>query len=548
MRVPTQGTSKKEDFQVALRAWAEAHLEEDDEEEEPENGPSEDFSLSVDGVTTAILPPSRPGSSVSVQSLTAEERREEREFQLQMAKLKIEAQQEERRAEREAKQAEAERAAKQIQDEAERAAKQVEAERALAENKLLLAHEMSLKELEIKARQSESSNNGGSIQTGPAGEKKVRIPKNVVPSFVVGDDIDKWLAAYEVALRAHEVPEGQWGVAMWGYVPPLGRDTLLTLDQPDQNTYPLQKATLLAKFGLTPEGYRQRFRDSTKQTTQTWVDFFDFSSKALNGWVRGNKVDNYKGLYDLILREHILNVTFTELRQHLVDSKLTDPRKLAEEADIWVSTRVSKKVPGGDSHKGGQGSQQKKEGGDKLIDKELSKGPQKNSQGVGGNHSFSRFGKKPGTYDRSGKSNPKCMECYQYGHYKGDPQCSKRAQSTTGQTPGLTSVALGGEMDPDSFGEQVDISLVSLGEREMVPKAHMPQNTSKYRQWITINGQKVEALRDTGASMTTIQSQLVSTEQIVPNTFHQVIVADNRESHLPVALVPFEWGGGSLVL
>ncbi|KAJ1171357.1 hypothetical protein NDU88_003220 [Pleurodeles waltl] len=182
LRVPTQGASRKEDFQVALRAWAEAHLE-DDEEEEPGNGTSEEFSLSVDGVTTAIVPPSRPGSSVSMQSLTAEERREEREFQLQMAKLKIEAQQEERRAEREAKQAEAERAAKQIeaertakqiqaeaeraakQAEAERAAKQVEAERALAEKKLLLAHELSLKELEIKARQSESSNNGGSIQT-----------------------------------------------------------------------------------------------------------------------------------------------------------------------------------------------------------------------------------------------------------------------------------------------------------------------------------------------------------------------------------------------
>ncbi|KAJ1114638.1 hypothetical protein NDU88_002873 [Pleurodeles waltl] len=465
MRVPTQGASKKEDFQVALRAWAEAHLEEDDEEEEPENGPSEDLLLSVDGVTTAIVPPSRPGSSVSVQSLTAEERREEREFQLQMAKLKIEAQQEERRAEREAKQTEAERAAKQI--EAERA--EPEAERALAE-KLLLAHELSLKELDLKGKQSESSNNGGSILTGPAGDKKVRIPKNVVPSFVVGDDIDKWLAAYEVALRAHEVPEGQWGVAMWGYVPPLGRDTLLTLDQPDQNTYPFQKATLLAKFGLTPEGYRQRFRDSTKQTTQTWVDFFDFSSKELNGWVRGNKVDDYKGLYDLILREHMLNTTFTELRQHLVDSKLTDPRKLAEEADLWVSTRVSKKVPGGDTHKGGQGSQQKKEGGDKLTDKELSKGPQKNSQGGGGNHSFSRFGKKPGTYDRSGKSNPKCMECYQYGHYKGDPQCSKRAPSTTGQTPGLTSVALGGNDLEHTAWKEVELRshLEMLGLPEWV--------------------------------------------------------------------------------
>ncbi|KAJ1088424.1 hypothetical protein NDU88_001581 [Pleurodeles waltl] len=119
-----------------------------------------------------------------------------------MAKLKIDAQHEERRAEREVKQAEAETAANQI--EAERA--EAAAERALTEKKLLLAHELSLKELEIKARQSESSSDGVTIRAGPVGDKQVHIPKNVMPSFVVGDDIDKWLAAYEVALMAHGTP------------------------------------------------------------------------------------------------------------------------------------------------------------------------------------------------------------------------------------------------------------------------------------------------------------------------------------------------------
>ena len=65
-----------------------------------------------------------------------------------------------------------------------------------------------------------------------------------------------------------------------------------------------------------------------------------------------------------------------------------------------------------------------------------------------------------------------------------------------------------------------------LGDREMVPKAHMPSNTSKHRQWVVINGQKVEALRYTGASMNTVRCHL----------------ADNHESPYSVALVPFEWG------
>ncbi|KAJ1210122.1 hypothetical protein NDU88_005490 [Pleurodeles waltl] len=93
-----------------------------------ENPATHRGDLTVCRKLTQVFP--APGSSVSDQGLTTEER----EFQLQMARLKIEAQQEEKRAEREAKQAEA------------------AAERALAEKKLLLAHELRLKELDLKGR------------------------------------------------------------------------------------------------------------------------------------------------------------------------------------------------------------------------------------------------------------------------------------------------------------------------------------------------------------------------------------------------------------
>ena len=49
----------------------------------------------------------------------------------------------------------------------------------------------------------------------------------------------------------------------------------------------------------------------------------------------------------------------------------------------------------------------------------------------------------------------------------------------------------------------------------------------------------MEALRDTGTIMTMVSRQLVHAEQMVMNTFHQVIVADNQDSYFPVALVPF---------
>ena len=84
-------------------------------------------------------------------------------------------------------------------------------------------------------------------------------------------------------------------------------------------------------------------------------DFTEYSSKALNGWVKGSKVSGYDGVYNLFLREHLFSNCFTELRLHTVDSKLTVPSELAKEADLWLSTRVHKKVTGSDTKKGGSG-------------------------------------------------------------------------------------------------------------------------------------------------------------------------------------------------
>ncbi|KAJ1198525.1 hypothetical protein NDU88_002365 [Pleurodeles waltl] len=62
MGVPTQRASRKEEFQMALRAWAEAPAEEDVEEEGREDGPSEDFLPSLDEINDAIVPLQNQGA------------------------------------------------------------------------------------------------------------------------------------------------------------------------------------------------------------------------------------------------------------------------------------------------------------------------------------------------------------------------------------------------------------------------------------------------------------------------------------------------------
>ncbi|XP_078496945.1 uncharacterized protein LOC144753011 [Lissotriton helveticus] len=338
------------------------------------------------------------------------------------------------------------------------------------------------------------------------------------------------------------------GGGLYKYMPPTGRDTLLALEQEKQTHYPTMKMALIKKFGLTPEKYRQKFRGSHKLSTQNWVDFLDYARKALEGWVQGSEVKDYEGLYDLFLKEHLLEKCFPELRQHLVDSKLTNPRKLAEEADIWASTPVSSKGTRGDSQRAGQGAPQKKEGGDKKQD--FSKGPQNSFQGKG--TGFTPKANPPRNPHPGQSQQPRvvhCFECGGVGHYKGDVKCPKRPSPPTGgKAPGVASVAFGEELPLVKGGEWAGVTLVSLVDREMVPRIQVPPNTTKYGQWITINGQRGEALRDTGASMTMVGSQLVSPDQVIPNVLHPAAMADGRMGYYPVAEVPFEWEGvaGSL--
>ncbi|KAJ1104313.1 hypothetical protein NDU88_001725 [Pleurodeles waltl] len=459
---PIKSSSKKDELKKALRAWVTTRSTgghtEDEEEDEDEEGEQSVHNGIVGGAVISRERVSRASSSVSSKGLTPEElqdRQAEREYQLEQRRL------------------------------------------ALEEKKITMAHELSLKEIDHR---SQSSRDGGSNPTVQP-ERRVHIPKDLVRDYKREDDIYLWFKGYESALHMNLVPEAHWGAALWKHFEAEGRDTLTALGDVQDLTYPVMKEALLTRYGLTPEQYKEKFRSYKRKESQTWLECVDSFCRSLDGWVKGSKVNTYEGLYNLIAWEHLYSLCFPELRQHLIDSKLTDPRKLAQEADRWESTRVQKS--------------EKKPW--------LSKG-------------------KP----VAGGPPRKCYACDQVGHVRGDPKCPRSTPAPTGApSQGLASVALGEELVSGGW-EPAEMTLVSLGDSEMVQRNLVPDNTKKYRQWVTINGQRVEALRDTGASVTTVRSHLVSEEQIDPRVLHQVVAVDNSERLCRVAQVPFEWGGSQV--
>ncbi|KAJ1144688.1 hypothetical protein NDU88_010985 [Pleurodeles waltl] len=359
-----------------------------------------------------------------------------------------------------------------------------------------------------------------------------RLPKGVVPAYVEGDDIDKWLGAFERALQMRRVKPQYWGSLLWELVPNSGRDRLLTMSGEDADSYPSMKSCLTKKFGLTPEQYRLKFRDTQKTSTQSWVDFVDTSLKALEGWIIGNKVNTYEGLYNLIMREHILtNCTQERLRQHLVDSKQTNPRELGEAADEWLRTRVVVKSQGGDSKKGGSGPQKPKEGGGKPTT-ETPSVPQNPKKEESKSHSHSDKQRQGDPGLKKLLDSRACFDCQQTGHFRGDAACPKKVVST-----GLSSVAI----EEDSSDDEVLLAL--CWETGPDGKLVIPEGGSRHFHHIQVNGIPTTGLRDTGASHTIVSDRLVTSVMYVPGKTKKVRIATGEVTSKPVAIVPLEREG-----
>ncbi|KAJ1089761.1 hypothetical protein NDU88_002906 [Pleurodeles waltl] len=394
----------------------------------------------------------------------------------------------------------------------------------------------------------------------PAKEHDSRNLHKIVPPYKEGDDINKWFAALERACVVQDVPQRQWAAILWLSFSGKGRDRLLTVKVSEANDFKVLKNALLDGYGLTTEQYRMKFRETKKESSQDWVDFVDHSVKALEGWLHGSKVTDYESLYNLILREHILNNCVSDLlHQYLVDSDLTSPQELGKKADKWVRTRVNRKV-----HTGGDKDGNKKKDGkssDKGGDKsknESSSGPQKHSGGGGGPKSSSNQNKE---------KKPWCYLCKLKGHWTTDPSCPKKSTkppttTTPTATPSVPTNSSGGGSKPTNsqskgvagltFGNLVGVGfvretteavLVSVGAIDLATLVACPLNMDKYKQLPLINGVEVQAYRDTGASVTMVIEKLVHPEQHLLGHQYQVTDAHNNTLSHPMAVVNLNWRG-----
>ena len=256
------------------------------------------------------------------QKLDREERAAWREAQkmqaqadVELAKIRAEAEAEERKR---ADQAEEKKRADEIRF------AQIEAAKEQA--KIEAKKELALKELELKAQQSQA---GASLAaTPPPRNKDAKSPK--LPSFVdEKDELDSYLLRFERYAESASWEKDTWAIKLSALLTGRAMDVYTRMSDADASDYDKLKKALLTRYNYTEDGYRKRFREATPETEETLDQFVIRLKNYLAKWLElsGSSPQNFDALVDLIVKEQFINACSEDLAMYLLER---GPKDLVE--------------------------------------------------------------------------------------------------------------------------------------------------------------------------------------------------------------------------
>ena len=128
------------------------------------------------------------------------------------------------------------------------------------------------------------------------------LAKNIklVPPFLDFDP-DDYFRVFEETANHLKWPREQW---VWLLKPKLtGKAAKSVRHLENTSDYEAVKQAILDAFSITEEGYRQAFRDLTKKSIQTYLEFASEKSRAFLKWLNSAGVSTFDQLVNLMVLE-----------------------------------------------------------------------------------------------------------------------------------------------------------------------------------------------------------------------------------------------------
>ena len=152
----------------------------------------------------------------------------------------------------------------------------------------------------------------------------------------------------------HSWPRDKYASILHAMLIGKGLKVFAELDTEDCKDYPKLKEALLNAYSVVSEVHRFRFRNRTKQPSETYSDFAFFLAMHCKRWLESEEVfDDIERLRKVIKLEQFYERLHFELHSWLIDPKpnsLTEAAKLPDEYNAIRKTHIRNHKPAAQSH------------------------------------------------------------------------------------------------------------------------------------------------------------------------------------------------------
>ena len=184
-----------------------------------------------------------------------------------------------------------------------------------------LAMQVKIKELEVAA---------ASTMSPTPGSSDFDVSKHVrfVPPFQE-TEVDKYFLHFEKVASSLAWPKEVWTLLLQSALLGKAREAYSALSVDQSSDYDIVKSAVLRAYELVPEAYRQKFRSSWKNESQTYVEFARDKETLFDRWCVSKEVQKEFGkLRQLVLMEEFKNCLPSDIKTYLDGQRSTACIKL----------------------------------------------------------------------------------------------------------------------------------------------------------------------------------------------------------------------------
>ena len=487
---------------------------------------------------------------------------QEKDKEIELARIATEERLEMARIEGIAEQAERDRELKRTELETDRESKlssEIELEK--------LKHSFEMKHLELMGQLEVQRATFKTELEKQKSEKLAHARDPKLPYFEESKDkMDSYLSRFEKYATANKWDKNVWAAYLSALLKGRALDVYDRLSTEDAANYDKLKDALLKNFDMTERGFRKKFRYSRPERSETFIQFSSRLCSYLNKWLTMAKVEkSFEAVCDFMARDQFLEACSRELFVHLKPKAFENLDAMAKEADLFAEARggVFSCVNKGqrDNNKAAaQSKPESKPSGKPEIkcgicgkghltircyknpDRKQAYSAEVASGSSGSKGSNSDYGgeNEQGTQIKSEESESSRGRGYTRGRGRG----YFRGRGKTDGAPrggGHQMSFCKTEVNRDTddgiesiYQSKIDSSLSSDSNvKEGVCyflKSRLPTAEG------TVNGKKVEVLRDTGCTCCTVKRSLVSDDQLIGKESYVTLIDETTQKY-PLAVI-----------